>query len=67
MNISKSLKKAYKLKGTNQTDLAAGINVTKSYVSAIERNVKTAPIGFIVKVALHLDMKVSEFIKLGEE
>lgn len=67
MNIPESLEKAYKLRETKQIKLAAGINVTRSYVSAIERSVKQAPIGFIVKCALFFNMKVSEFIALGED
>jgi len=67
MNIPESLEKAYKATKTKQVELAAGINVTKSYVSAIETGVKTAPIGFIVKCSLFFKMKVSEFIALGEE
>lgn len=67
MNIPESLEKAYKLRDTKQTKLAAGINVTRSYVSAIENSVKPAPIGFIIKCALFFNMKVSEFIALGEE
>ncbi|MBV1928628.1 MAG: helix-turn-helix transcriptional regulator [Gammaproteobacteria bacterium] len=67
MNIPTSLEKAYNLKDKKQVQLAAGINVTKSYVSAIETSIKPAPIGFIVKCALFFNMKVSEFIALGEE
>lgn len=67
MNIPESLEKAYKLKDKKQISLAAGINVTRSYVSAIENSVKPAPIGFIVKCAAFFNMKVSEFIKLGED
>ena len=66
MNIPESLEKAYKATQTKQVNLAAGINVTRSYVSAIERSIKPAPIGFIVKCALFFNMKVSEFIALGE-
>ena len=67
MNIPESLEQAYKLKERKQIQLAAGINVTRSYVSAIENSVKPAPIGFIVKCALFFNMKVSEFIALGED
>ncbi len=67
MNIPTSLEKAYNLKDKKQVQLAAGINVTKAYVSAIETSKKPAPIGFIVKCALFFNMKVSEFIALGEE
>ena len=67
MNIPQSLEKAYKLKDKKQVQLAAGINVTKSYVSAIETSIKPAPIGFIQKCAVFFDMKLSEFIALGED
>lgn len=67
MNVSESLKKAYLKTNTNQTELAKGINVTKSYVSAIENAVKSAPIGFIQKASNFFEIPVSEFIKLGEE
>ena len=67
MNIPKSLKAAYELRDKKQKDLASGINTTNSYVSAIERSIKQAPIGFIQKCANFFDMKVSDFIKLGED
>ena len=67
MNIPESLERAYKLKGKKQTDLAAGINVTKSYVSAVETSVKPASIGFIQKCSAFFGMSVSDFIKLGED
>jgi transcriptional regulator with XRE-family HTH domain len=67
MNISESLKGCYQKFNSNQVSLAKGINVTKSYVSAIERADKSAPIGFIVKCSNYFGIKVSEFIAMGEE
>jgi len=67
MDISLSVKYALVKTNKKSKELAKGINVTGPYVSAISNGHKQAGIDFIVKCALFFDMKVSEFIALGEE
>lgn len=66
MDISLSIKYALVKTNKKSKDLAKGINVTGPYISSISNGHKPASIDFIVKCALFFNMKVSEFIALGE-
>ena len=66
MDISLSIKYALVKTSMKSKDLASGINVTGPYISAVANGHKPASIDFIVKCALFFNMKVSEFIALGE-
>ena len=67
MNIPISIKKALIDKHKKQKDLAANLNVTASFLSAVSNGKKLPSLDFILKCALFFDMKLSEFIALGEE
>ncbi len=66
MNIKKSFRIALAKKGSTQADMAAVIGVTPATLSLI-LNREVIPSTRIQQMADIFGMKVSEFIKLGEE
>ena len=67
MNIPLSIKYALVKKDRKQKELAANLNVTGAYISAVASGSKRPSLDFIVKCAMFFNMKLSEFIKLGED
>ena len=67
MNIPLSIKYALVKKDRKQKELAANLNVTGAYISAVAGGTKRPSLDFIVKCAMFFDMNLSEFIKLGED
>lgn len=67
MNIPLSIRYALIKKSRKQKDLASSLNVTPAYVSAVTSGVKRPSFDFVIKCAMFFNMKVSEFIALGEE
>jgi len=66
MDISLSIKYALVKTNKKSKELAKGINVTEPYVSAIANGHKPPSFDFVVKCALFFNMKLSEFVALGE-
>lgn len=66
MNVGKSIKVALAKKDMNQQDLAEKLRVSKPYVSQLAGK-EHAGMGTVVLLADAFDMKVSEFIALGED
>jgi len=66
MNIGKSLKIALIHKDMSLRDLSGRVGVTSAYLSAVSNNTKNISFDRLRVVCGELDMKVSEFIKLGE-
>lgn len=66
MNIGKSLKVALVKRDMTQTDLAKKMNVHLQWVNKLA-NSDSASQASIMGLAEALDMKVSEFIALGED
>lgn len=66
MNVGKSIKVALVKKEMSQQDLAEKLNVSKPYVSQLAGKAH-AGMGTVVLLADAFDMKVSEFVKLGED
>lgn len=66
MNVGKSLKIALVKQGISQTDLAKKMGVHIQWVNKLANN-ESASQATIVGLAEALDMKVSEFIALGED
>lgn len=65
MNVGKSINIALALKGWKRKDLAARLNVTQPTVShMLARDTATGQM--LKELAKAFDMKVSEFIALGE-
>ncbi len=66
MNASKSLKVALAMKGWNQTQLADKAGLTQPSISGLAQRANWN-VESLKKISLALGMKVSEFVKLGEE
>lgn len=66
MNVGKSLKMALAKRGMNQTQLAKQMNCTRVWVGRLA-NSQSASGPTIEQLANALDMKVSDFIALGED
>ena len=66
MNVGKSIKVALAKKDMSQAALAKKMGLTHTWVSALANKPK-ASTATIEALALQFDMKVSEFLALGEE
>lgn len=66
MNLEKSFSVALAMRGKKQSDLAREMHVTRSYINKVCRN-GSLSIRKLAELCEHLDFKVWEFIKLGEE
>lgn len=66
MNVGKSIKVALAKREMNQQDLAEKMKVTKPYVSQLAGKAH-AGMGTVSILAEAFDMKVSEFLALGED
>lgn len=66
MNVGKSLKIALAMRDLNQTQLAAQMKCTQVWVNRLA-NSRSASMATIESLAWSLDMKVSEFLALGED
>lgn len=66
MNVGKSIKVAMAKREMSQQDLAAKLKVSKPYVSQLAGK-EHAGMGTVVILADAFDMKVSEFVALGED
>lgn len=67
MNIPLSIKYALVKHSKKQKELAATLNVTGAYISAVAGGSKRPSLDFLIKCALFFNMKLSEFIALGED
>jgi transcriptional regulator with XRE-family HTH domain len=61
------LKKLRKSRRLTQEDLADNCSLTTSYISILERNLKSPSLNTISALAAGLDMKASELIREIEE
>jgi len=66
MNVGKSVKIALAKRGTNQTRLAESLGVTAVWVNRLA-NSRSASMATVETLASAFNMKVSDFIALGEE
>ncbi len=66
MNVGRSLKVALAKRDMSQTQLAKKMNVHVQWVSKLA-NSETASQATVTGLAEALDMKVSEFVALGED
>ena len=66
MNIGKSIKVALAVKGMKAKDLASTLGVTAPTVSSMCIR-ETASGQMLIMLARSFDMKVSEFVALGED
>lgn len=66
MNIGKSIKVALAMKGMKAKDLAETLVVTPPTISVMCSR-PTASGQMLIQLSLAFDMKVSEFIALGED
>ena len=66
MNVGKSLKMALAKRDMNQTQLAAKLKCTAVWVNRIA-NSRSVSMTTVESLCAALDMKVSEFVALGEE
>lgn len=66
MNIGKSIKVALALRSKRSKDLAKALGVTNPTVSTMCTR-ETASGQMLIKLATAFDMKVSEFVALGED
>lgn len=66
MNVGKSLKIALAQKGMKQNALAAQLGVTTVWISRLANSEK-AGTTTVEKLAAAFDMKISEFVALGEK
>lgn len=66
MNVGKSLKVALARSGISQVELARRMGLTHTWVSALA-NKPEASTATIKSLSIQFDMKVSEFVALGED
>lgn len=66
MNVGKSLKMALAKRGMNQTQMAAHLKCTVVWVNRIA-NSRSVSMSTVESLCDVLDMKVSEFLALGED
>lgn len=66
MNVGKSLKVALAMKEITQAELAKRMGLTHTWVSALANKPK-ASTATIEALATQFEMKVSEFVALGED
>lgn len=66
MNVGKSLKMALAKRGINQTQMAARLNCTVVWVNRIA-NSRSVSMSTVEGLCEALEMKVSEFLALGED
>lgn len=65
-DIGKSIKVAIALKGKNQTEIAKGLDVTRQTVSNWINGSQFMRANKMLELCRLLDMKASDFVKLGE-
>lgn len=66
MNLEKSFNIALATRGMQKKDLAFKLKVTPSYITQVTKN-GALSVGKLNDLAIALDYKLWEFIKLGEE
>lgn len=66
MNVGKSIKVALAKKCMSQAELAKRMGLTHTWVSALANKPK-ASTATIEALAAQFDMKVSDFVRLGED
>lgn len=66
MNVGKSIKVALAQKCMSQAELAKRMGLTHTWVSALANKPK-ASTATIEALAVQFDMKVSDFVRLGED
>lgn len=66
MNVGKSLKMALAKRDMNQTQLAEKLKCTQVWINRLA-NSESASMATVTQLAEAMDMKVSDFIKLGED
>ena len=66
MNVGKSLKMALAKRDMNQTQLAEKLKCTQVWINRLA-NSDSASMATVTQLSDALDMKVSEFVALGED
>lgn len=66
MNVGKSIKHALVKKGMNQTQLADQMKCTQVWINRLA-NSRSASMATVESLAAAFDMKVSDFLALGED
>lgn len=67
MNLAKSLKKALLERNMSQLDLAAKLEITPVHLNRLANNKAGMSPAIMERIAGQFDMKVSEFVALGED
>lgn len=62
--IAKILKKIRENKGISQEQLAFEANLHRTYISQIERGLKSITVKTLLKITQPLEIRIDEFIKL---
>lgn len=66
MNVGKSIKHALVKRGINQTQLAAQMKCTQVWINRLA-NSRSASMATIESLSAAFNMKVSDFLALGED
>lgn len=67
MNLAKSLKKALLEKNLSQVDLAKALGITPVHLNRLANDKSQMSPAILDRIASQFDMKVSEFVALGED
>lgn len=67
MAFGEALRAVRKTRNVSQERLAAIVGVDRTYVSLIERGLRSPTIRMLVRLADHLDVRPSEIVKRMEE
>lgn len=67
MNLAKSLKKALLDRSMSQLDLAKKLDITPVHINRLANDKAQMSPAIMERIAEQLGMKVSDFVKLGED
>jgi transcriptional regulator with XRE-family HTH domain len=67
MNLAKSLKKALLERNKSQLDLAKDLGISTVHLNRLANNKAQMSPAIMERIASQFGMKVSEFVKLGED
>lgn len=67
MNLGKSLKIALINKGMTQIELANKLSITPAHISRVANGVAKMNEDLLSRITTELDMKASDFVRLGED
>jgi len=65
--IGKELRRARKEAGLSQEELAEEAGVHRTYISLLERDVKSPTVDVLLRICGALEMKASDFLKRIDE